>query len=116
MRIFKNVKYQPIAIALLSLIVFVIIILQYTEFNQEKKEQDVRGVLLETLILKKSQIEKSLYSRIYYTKGIAAYISINSGAFRKFKENNYFISVCIICVDFMFSIDKIYITKLTSLL
>ncbi|PKL87393.1 MAG: hypothetical protein CVV23_15555 [Ignavibacteriae bacterium HGW-Ignavibacteriae-2] len=77
MRIFKNVKYQPIAIALLSLIVFVIIILQYTEFNQEKKEQDVRGVLLETLILKKSQIEKSLYSRIYYTKGIAAYISIN---------------------------------------
>lgn len=76
---FKLDKYKPVIIALFSLCVFVLIILQYTEFNYDKKEKDVKAKLLEILIRKKSQLEKSLYSRIYYTKGVAAYISLNPG-------------------------------------
>jgi len=76
---FKFEKYKSVIIALVSLCVFVLIILQYTEFNYDKKEKDVKAKLLEILIRKKSQLEKSLYSRIYYTKGVAAYISLNPG-------------------------------------
>ena len=73
----KLAKYQPILIALISFGIFIFIILKYTEFNREQKEKDIKGKLLEILNTKKSQLEKSLYSRIYYTKGIAAYVTIH---------------------------------------
>lgn len=77
MKKLKNIKYQPVLIALISFLVFVFVIMQYTEINNDKKEKDEKGKLLELLILKKSLLEKALYSRIYYTKGIAAFVSIN---------------------------------------
>ena len=73
----KSSNYSPLLIAIISLVVFVFIILQYTEFSNDKKEKDIRAELDEVLISKKSQLEKALYSRIYYTKGVAAYITIN---------------------------------------
>lgn len=73
----KNEKYQPVIIAVVSLCIFVFFILEYTGFSEDKKEKSERDKLLETLITKKSQLEKALYSRIYYTKGVAAYSSIN---------------------------------------
>jgi len=79
MKSFKFTKYHPIIIAFVSLCIFVLIILRYTEFNNDQKEKDVKGKLLELLVSKKSQLEKALYSRIYYTKGVAAYITLNPG-------------------------------------
>ncbi|MCK9279343.1 MAG: ATP-binding protein [Melioribacteraceae bacterium] len=73
----KSSNYSPVLIAFISLSVFIFIILQYTEFSNDKKEKDIRAELDEVLISKKSQLEKALYSRIYYTKGVAAYITIN---------------------------------------
>ncbi|MFH0733121.1 MAG: ATP-binding protein [bacterium] len=73
----NNVK--PIFIALLSFFIFILIIFKYTQFSQEKTEKDVRDNLLDILVSKRSQLEKALYSRIYYTKGVAAYCSINNG-------------------------------------
>lgn len=47
------------------------------ENKKDRWEKDVRANLLESLVGKKSKLEKALYSRIYYTKGIAAYVSYN---------------------------------------
>jgi len=73
----KKIQQIPTLIAFLSLVILIFIILQYTEFNQANKEKDVKAGLFELLIGKKALIEKALNSRIYYTKGIAAYTSIN---------------------------------------
>ncbi len=67
----------PILLASVSLLIMVGIILKYTEFTKEKNEKEVREILLEIMINKKAGLEKALYSRIYYTKGIAAYIAVN---------------------------------------
>jgi signal transduction histidine kinase/sensor domain CHASE-containing protein len=77
---FKASYYQPVLIALISMCVFVFIIFRYNESDKLKRETDARTNLLEMLVAKKSQLEKALYSRLYYTKGIAAYYSINPGA------------------------------------
>ncbi|MBI9070792.1 MAG: CHASE domain-containing protein [Melioribacteraceae bacterium] len=73
----KDDKLKPIAIALFSLFLFVFIIYRYTEYNNESKEKNIRTNLYDLLITKKSQLEKSLNSRIYYTKGVAAYTSLH---------------------------------------
>ncbi|HPN37150.1 MAG TPA: ATP-binding protein [Melioribacteraceae bacterium] len=69
----------PILFASISFLIMIGIILQYTEFTKEKNEKEVREILLEIMINKKAGLEKALYSRIYYTKGIAAYIAVNGG-------------------------------------
>jgi len=74
---FLSFRYKPFLISLCALILFIFIINRYAVFDQDKKEKDLRDNLLELLMSKKSQLEKSLFSRIYYTKGIAAYCSIN---------------------------------------
>ncbi len=74
----KNIsKYIPtfIAIAILALSVFAIF--RYTEFTQKKVTKTEREKVFELISAKKSQLEKALYSRIYYTKGVAAYIALN---------------------------------------
>ncbi|MGE5365307.1 MAG: ATP-binding protein [Bacteroidota bacterium] len=73
----KFLKFLPVIISAAFLGIFVLIIYKYTAYNNDKKEKDVRDKLLELLVLKKSQLEKALSSRVYYTKGIAAYTSIN---------------------------------------
>ena len=49
----------------------------YLSFKRGQWEKDIRSNLLELLIGKKSKLEKALSSRIYYTKGVAAFVSVN---------------------------------------
>ncbi|MFA8341620.1 MAG: ATP-binding protein [Rhodothermaceae bacterium] len=70
-------KYYPVFISLVSLAVFITVIFSYTKYYHNNKEKSIRADLHNVLIRKKSQLEKSLNARIYYTKGIAAYTSIN---------------------------------------
>lgn len=72
----KN-KYQPYIYAAISFLIFFLLISQFTKYYNDNREKDIRNSLYDFLITKKSLIEKSLNSRIYYTKGIAAYTSIN---------------------------------------
>ncbi len=75
----KHFNLIPLFLTVISFVVFTIIILGYTQFNHEKTEKEIRSNLYDLLISKKSQLEKALYSRVYYTKGVAAYCAINNG-------------------------------------
>ncbi len=79
---------------IITMIVFSILFLatyQYTQYKRGQWEKDIRNSLLEILISKKSNLEKALYSRIYYTKGIAAFVSlkpdITSGEFEQLSKD-----------------------------
>jgi len=64
----------------LSLIIFLFMLfvsLKFIDYKQGQWEKDIRSGLMDILVGKKSKIEKSLYSRIYYTKGVASFISLN---------------------------------------
>lgn len=65
------------AIALASFSVLIFFITEFTAKNNLNKEKDIRENLFDLLVSKKSLLEKAINSRIYYTKGIAAYTSIN---------------------------------------
>ncbi len=67
----------PILSTVLLLIVSFYSIFEFTEYAQHKKTKTEREKVYELLSTKKSRLEKALYSRIYYTKGVAAYISLN---------------------------------------
>ena len=72
--------FQHILPPLLSLIVFVTLLFashSYTTYKKGQWEKDVRADLLEIMTGKKSNLEKALYSRIYYTRGVAAYVALN---------------------------------------
>ena len=65
---------------LVSLLVFVMLTLgslKIVEHQNEKLKDDIRTRTLDLLISKKSNLEKALYSRIYYTRGVAAFVSIH---------------------------------------
>jgi len=70
-------KYKPYIYAAISFLILFALISQFTKYYNDNREKDVRNILYDLLITKKSLLEKSLNSRIYYTKGIAAYTSIN---------------------------------------
>ncbi len=74
----KKRNYRPIFIALVTLIIILLGIKEYNHYRDLDFERTVRANIYEQLIGKKSQLEKALYSRIYYTKSIAAYVGINS--------------------------------------
>lgn len=67
----------PVVVALGLLALLIYITVAYTGFKKGLWEKDIRGRLLEVLITKKTTLEKALYSRIYYTKSIAAYVSLH---------------------------------------
>jgi len=85
--------HLPVLMALFSLCFMFYGVFEYSAFNDGLSERNIRSKLLESLISRKSQLEKSLFSRIYYTKSVAAYVSINgdiSGpTFRKLAEAFY---------------------------
>lgn len=64
-----------IAIVILTILMASIWI--YTNYKAGLWEKDVRLNVHELLSTKKSNLEKALYSRIYYTRGVAAYVSLN---------------------------------------
>lgn len=67
----------PAVMGIFAFVIFIFFSYRYIEFDKDMKEKNQRSQLLELLILKKSELEKSISSRIYYTKGIAAYVSLN---------------------------------------
>lgn len=52
-------------------------IVAFTNYKNGLWEKDVRNTLLDVLTGKKSALEKALYSRIFYTRGVAAYVSMH---------------------------------------
>jgi len=64
---FKFGRVSPVFIAVLAFLIFSIVIFQYNKFINNQQENDLKKKLEEVLVSKKSQLEKSLYSRIYYT-------------------------------------------------
>jgi PAS domain S-box-containing protein len=90
----KNSKFiisHPITITLFTFGILFFATFRYTQFKRGQWEKDIRNSLLEILISKKSNIEKALYSRIYYTKGVAAFVSlkpdISSGEFEQLSKD-----------------------------
>ncbi len=75
--IFKNNNIRAIIVTLLSFLFLFFIAYRYTSFQRGQWEKDVRTDALDVLIGKKSKLEKALYSRIYYTKGLASFVSLN---------------------------------------
>lgn len=67
---------QPAIIAVVSFIFLVVGTVSYTNYKQGLWEKDIRADLLDVLISKKSKLEKALYSRIYYTRGVAAFVAL----------------------------------------
>ncbi len=70
-------KTQPTIISVVVFSVLISLTITYTKYKQGQWEKDIRGQLTEVLIGKKSELEKALYSRIYYTRGVAAYVALN---------------------------------------
>jgi len=75
----EHKNYLPLIVALITFVGSIFIILNYTAFNLENNQKKLRQNLTDLLISKKSHLEKALHSRIYYTKGVAAYTAINDG-------------------------------------
>lgn len=75
--IFKNNNIRAIIVSILSFLFLFFIAYRYTSFLRGQWEKDVRTAALDVLIGKKSKLEKALYSRIYYTKGLASFVSLN---------------------------------------
>lgn len=67
---------HPITITFITFALLFFATYEYTQFKRGQWEKDIRNSLLEILISKKSNLEKALYSRIYYTKGVAAFVSL----------------------------------------
>jgi len=73
---FRN-YLQP---TLISVVIFVLLAAGISGFIKYKLglwEKDIRAGLFDVVSGKKSKLEKALYSRIFYTRGVAAYVSLN---------------------------------------
>jgi len=69
-------QLQPALIAISAFLFLLIATISYTNYKQGLWEKDIRANLLDVLISKKSKLEKALYSRIYYTRGVAAFVAL----------------------------------------
>ncbi|MCF8298325.1 MAG: CHASE domain-containing protein [Saprospiraceae bacterium] len=70
-------KYMPLLISAGTLIILIIGSISYINSKQADWEKEVKSHILEILMTKKISLEKALYSRIHYTKSVAAYVSFN---------------------------------------
>lgn len=66
----------PVIIALTSFTILFISALSYSNNKKDSWEKDVKTRLFEILLTKKTKLEKALYSRIHYTRSVAAYVSL----------------------------------------
>lgn len=73
----KKEKFQSVLIALITLVMLLFITEKYLSIIEKETSIEARKTLMEILVSKKSNLEKALSSRIYYTKGIAAYVAIH---------------------------------------
>lgn len=67
---------MPLIISLLSFSILIFGTVNYSNYKKDIWEQDVKSRLFEILMTKKTKLEQALYSRIYYTKSVAAYVSL----------------------------------------
>lgn len=68
---------KPVIIAILVLLVLIFAAYLFTQFKMGLWEKDIRTGLQDFMSVKKSSLEKALYSRIYYTRGVSAYVALN---------------------------------------
>lgn len=76
----KNSLVLQLNPALLALVVFIVLVscaFAFYRFKIGQWEKDVRGEILAQMTGRKSNLEKALYSRIYYTRGVAGYVALN---------------------------------------
>lgn len=66
----------PLIIALFSFSVMIISSYSYSNYKMDVWEKDVKTRLYEIMMTKVSKLEIALYSRIHYTKSVAAYVSL----------------------------------------
>lgn len=69
-------KYLPFFIAILSFTILIIASVTYTNFKKDSWEKDIKSRLYEIMMTKASKLEIALYSRIHYTRSVAAYVSL----------------------------------------
>lgn len=74
MKLFQRYQHWIISILFLALLLFGS--LKYVNYKKGQWETDIRNQTLDILVAKKSSLEKALYSRIYYTRGVAAFVSL----------------------------------------
>jgi PAS domain S-box-containing protein len=67
---------KPAFIAIVVLCAMLVGTISYTNYKKGLWEKDIRANLMDVLVGKKSKLEKALYSRIYYTRGVAAFVSL----------------------------------------
>lgn len=77
-RIKEKKSKRPILFAVFTLLIILLGIQEYNQYRDRDNDRKIRANIYEQLIGKKSQLEKALYSRIYFTKSIAAYVGIKS--------------------------------------
>ncbi|MDD4921538.1 MAG: ATP-binding protein [Bacteroidales bacterium] len=66
---------HPALIAITCFFLMIIATISYSNYKRGLWENHIRENLQDILIGKKSRLERSLYSRIYYTRGVAAFVS-----------------------------------------
>ena len=71
------VKLQPVIFAGIIFCILIFSSLWFTNYKKGIWEKDIRNRVLQMLTGKKSNLEKALHSRIYYTRGVAAYVGLN---------------------------------------
>ncbi len=69
-------RLSPTFIAIVAFLFLLVGTITYTNYKKGLWEKDVRANLLDLLVGKKSKLEKSLFSRIYYTRGVAAFVAL----------------------------------------
>jgi signal transduction histidine kinase len=67
---------SPAIIALVAFLFLLVGTMSYTNYKKGLWEKDIKAKLLDLLVGKKSKLEKALYSRIYYTRGVAAFVAL----------------------------------------
>ena len=72
-----NQHIQPAIIATLVLIILLFASIEFTKYKMGLWEKDIKAEMFDYLTGKKSSLEKALFSRIYYTRGVAAYVALN---------------------------------------
>nr|NQU92835.1 CHASE domain-containing protein [Bacteroidota bacterium] len=86
-KIIRLKYWMPVIIAVLLFAILIFATIRYTNYKKGLWEKDIRARMLEILVAKKSKLEKALYSRIYYTRSIAAYVSLHPDITREEFDN-----------------------------
>lgn len=71
------VRYKNGFFSIAFFLFLILGIFYYINFKKAQWESEIRKQALEMLIARKTKLEKALYSRIYYTRSVAAFVSLH---------------------------------------